>query len=49
MELVMATYNTEKDTIRKMIREWLEKKDQEIELWVQHFIEQIGTEQNDNN
>ena len=45
----MSTYNTEKETIRNAIREWLEQKDQEIELWVQHFIEQIGTEENESN
>lgn len=44
----MSTYNTEKETIKKMIREWLEKKDYEIELWVQHIIEQVGTEKNGN-
>ncbi|MEX0905652.1 MAG: hypothetical protein WD604_16455 [Balneolaceae bacterium] len=43
----MSTYNTDKETIRNAIREWFEKKDQEIELWVQHIIEQLGTEQND--
>lgn len=42
----MSTHNTEKEKIRKTIREWLEKKDREIELWVQHVIEQIDTEQN---
>ena len=45
----MATYNTEKATIRKAIREWFEQKDREIELWVQYFIEQLGTEHNDQN
>ena len=45
----MSTYNTEKETIRNAIREWLEQKDQEIELWLQHLIEQIGTEENESN
>ena len=40
----MSTHNTEKETIRIAIRKWLEQKDQEIELWVQHFIEQLGRE-----
>ncbi len=40
----MATYNREKESIKKSIIEWLEKKDREIELWVQHFIEQIGNQ-----
>ncbi|MCC5941845.1 MAG: hypothetical protein JJU37_09920 [Balneolaceae bacterium] len=45
----MSTHNTENESIRIAIREWLEQKDREIELWVQHFIEQLGTGQNDSN
>ncbi len=43
----MSTHNTDKETIRKTICEWLKKTDHEIELWVQHVIEQVNTEQNE--
>lgn len=37
----MSGQSRDKETIKKLIRGWIKYMDRQIELWVQHFIDQI--------
>jgi hypothetical protein len=43
MENAMTGQSRDKESITKQIRDWAEKMDRQIELWVQHIVKQIET------
>lgn len=42
----MSGLSRDNETIKKLIRDWIKNMDRKIELWVQHFIDQIESFEN---